>query len=97
MDLGELEAVVAARDAAWRSAGLDWQVVHWPRPSKSAIELQVTRGAGEGNLILWDSGEAEVGYRRSAESEPIFVHHDFASAQDLADCIDDLAEQIGAT
>jgi hypothetical protein len=97
VDLAELDAVAAARDARWRLAGLTWEVVRWPITDKPAASLRLTSGVGEGELILWVSGEAEVNYRRTADSEPVAVHHDFASAQELAACVDGLVRQIGPT
>jgi hypothetical protein len=95
VDLGDLEAVAAEREVAWRSAGVAWQVIRGPETDKPAAWLQIARGAAAGELILWASGEAEVSYVPAGSSEPVCVHQELSSAAQLAACVDDLVRQVG--
>jgi hypothetical protein len=62
VDLAELDAAVAGRASAWRSAGVAGEVIRWPVTDMPAASLRVTHGSGEAELILWVSGEAEASY-----------------------------------
>lgn len=63
LDLDEIEALFANIEARPDLVGFSWTVGRSPRDgrSKESICLSLRSEGTEGELLVWDSGEAELG------------------------------------
>jgi hypothetical protein len=95
MDLDELDRAVAARVPAWRAADVRWQIIQGAVTNKPSASLRAEKADAMAELTLWVSGEAELGYVRGIEDEPLWAHYEITTAVGLNSCLDDLETHVG--
>src|SRR5437870_2123909 len=97
MDLSRLDHEVERRSSSWSNNGFTWQLRHWPNLSKPSTSLRLSRAGAEGDLVLWASGEAELGWMVGAHPgvENDQEHYEISDLDGLRACLDDLEERLG--
>ena len=95
LNLGQLDGEVLRRSERWTRGGFSWRRIDWTAGDKPAAQLVLTSAGLEGELLVWASGEAEIGWcNLPAGSGPHQRHYDLADEGALAACLDDLEAHL---
>ncbi|EWM12713.1 hypothetical protein [Kutzneria sp. 744] len=94
IELAQFAAAVRACGPRWEQSGIRWQFTFGPVREKSAAQVDCQRGTLLGELIVWDTGEAELAVADVTTDVIDRVHHDLANAQELVACLDDLTARL---
>jgi hypothetical protein len=96
LDLAQVTARTNARADSWSAVGLVWASVQRSPDdgrNKSAEWRSFETREWGGQLIVWDSGEAELEAMRT-DGWRIAKHYDFENANDIEQCLDELTALI---
>jgi hypothetical protein len=98
VDLDVFAALVAKRQPLWEQRGIEVEFrrgsTTYPKPS-AAVRCEGPIRLSE--LIVWTSGEADLGTaRKDSSDDPAWRIYGIISESDLDRCLDDLAEFLFA-
>lgn len=93
-DLTVFTAAIQARSQRWESEGIKWKLTLGPIRDKSAAWVTCENAHVDAELIVWTSGEAELGIVSLTDGPTIDIHYEFAGRQDLETCLGDLTERL---
>jgi hypothetical protein len=94
MELKTFSELIEERQEHWIIRGVESEVTIGPAREMAAMWLRLKFGAGSGEIILWNTGEAEMSWTPDGESFGQ-EHYDITSETGLKGCLDDLEIRIG--
>ncbi len=90
--LDALAPAVAARAETWTRLGLAWQTRPVaPNHGKPVVRSEFESAAWLVEIMIWDTGEAELATVRVVDGRMVNKHYDLASPDDLEVLLDELA------
>ena len=97
VDLGLLDKAVAERSSRWESARISWQIVRNDAQPKPGASLRAESPSRVAELLLWDSGEAELIHAELEPrgTDPTIDHYELTTWVGLNGCLDDFEGHMG--
>jgi hypothetical protein len=92
--LKEFSDLIELHEEGWSAAGVASSVDIGPSREKSGMWLRLSYRAAGGEIILWNTGEAEMSWTADGESFQQ-EHYDVTSAVGLKGCLRDLEVRLG--
>ena len=94
-DLESFGPGVESKAVTWIALGLAWQIMPIdPNYGKPVVVASFQSAAWIGDMLVWITGEAELGTLRRADGWIVNKHYDLASADDLGTALDEVAALI---
>jgi hypothetical protein len=94
--LAALETWFAEHVDDMAARGVQMSLSHSPADHpKASMSLDMDSENSVGQIVVWDSGEAEIQYGDVATGQVEHVHRDLASREDLMDALGLLTARIG--
>jgi hypothetical protein len=97
ISVGQFISQVERRTGSWESASLKWKVTLGEPTEKPSVWLDLSSERGDGQLILWSSGEVELIWGRGPGWEAHQEHRDVTTELGVEMCLDDLEQAVQGT
>ena len=90
-DLERVAPAIHLRATVWESLGVEWTLEPVaPNYGKPVVVARFESGSWLGDVMIWVTGEAELGTVRIIDSWMVNKHYDLAGSGDLGYLLEDL-------